>query len=224
MTRFVDEYLPAKVPGYPCISSPRFKTTIQVSSGGNERSNQDWEHPLHLFILPEAVGRDWPVIDALGKHWKIMRGRHRSFPWRDPLDFASCDLAKPDVVPAIAAVDQYIGTADGFTNRFQLVKTYSVGAETYQRPITLPVLNSVVVAIDGVLVPAANYSLSRPGGVILFAVPPLQPPGPPPGIITAGYLFDVAVRFESDDAFEGILRTFAIGGFADITLIEVRPC
>jgi hypothetical protein len=44
------------------------------------------------------------------------------------------------------------------------------------------------------------------------------------GVITAGFLFDVQVRFESDDAFEGILRTYAIGGFADITLIEVRPC
>jgi hypothetical protein len=54
---------------------------------------------------------------------------------------------------------------------------------------------------------------------VTFDTPPLA--GHP---IKAGYLFDVPVRFESDDAFEGILRTYAIGGFADITLIEVRPC
>jgi uncharacterized protein (TIGR02217 family) len=99
------------------------------------------------------------------------------------------------------------------------VKTYSVGPETYQRPIYLPVLSSVKVAADGVLVPSADYTVSRPGGVVTFDVPPLA------GVeVTAGYMFDVEVRFESDDAFEGILRTYAIGGFADITLIELRPC
>jgi hypothetical protein len=74
MARFLDIYLPAKVPGYPCVSSPRFKTTIQVSAGGGENSNQEWEHPLHKFVLPEAAGRNWSVIEAIGKHWKIMRG------------------------------------------------------------------------------------------------------------------------------------------------------
>jgi hypothetical protein len=103
------QYMPAKVPGYPCVSSPRFNTTIQVSFGGNEESNQNWEHPLHRFILPEAAGRDWQVIEALGKHWKIMRGPHRTFPWRDPLDFASCDLRVPDHVPVISATDQVLG-------------------------------------------------------------------------------------------------------------------
>jgi uncharacterized protein (TIGR02217 family) len=43
-------------------------------------------------------------------------------------------------------------------------------------------------------------------------------------VIRAGYLYDVEVRFESDEAFDGIVRTFGLGGFADINLIEVRPC
>lgn len=219
---FLDQYMPSKVPGYPCASSPRTKTTIQVSAGGNERRNQDWVHPLHRFILPEAVGRDWGVVEALTSHWRVMRGPFHSFPWRDPLDFASRGLELPDIVPAIAATDQVIGTVDGFRDSFQLVKNYSVGAESYERPIYLPVVPSVAIAIDGVAVPSADYTVSRPGGLVTFNVPP--PVTGNPGIVTAGFLFDVEVRFESDDAFEGILRTYARGGFADITLIEVRPC
>jgi uncharacterized protein (TIGR02217 family) len=61
--------------------------------------------------------------------------------------------------------------------------------------------------------------VTRPGGEIVFDTPPADDVS-----ITAGFLFDVEVRFESDDAFESILRTYQVGGFADITLIEVRPC
>ena len=217
---FIDEYLPAKVPGYPCISAPRTKTSIRASSGGGESRNREWEHPLHRFTLPEAVGRrQWSVIEALKDHWLVMGGPEQTWPFRDPLDFASRALEAPDLAPAIAATDQAIGIGTGFTDTFQLLKTYSRGGSTYARRIYLPVLASVVIAVDGVTIDPADYSVSRPGGEVTFDTPP--PNGDP---VTAGYLFDCEVRFESDDAFEGILRDFQIGGFADITLIEVRPC
>jgi uncharacterized protein (TIGR02217 family) len=220
---FIDEYMPDEVPGYPCISAPRTNTSIQVSAGGGEHRNQNWEHPLHRFILPEAIARQSDVINDLKKHWLIMRGPFNSFPWPDPLDWATLDHS-PNVLPVVTLTDQQIGTADGFTDRFQLVKTYTVGSETYDRTIHLPVLASVLVAIDGVIVSASDYTVSRPGGEILFDTPPAAPSMGHPQVITAGFLFDVEVRFESDDAFEGILRTYQVGGFADITLIEVRPC
>lgn len=223
MAEFVDVYLPAKVPGLPCLGAPRFKTTIQVDAGGGERSNQEWEHPLHRFVLPEAVARDWEVVQQLKKHWLITRGPHKHFPWRDPLDFASCDLVRPNQVPTVAMSDQLVGTADGFTDRFQLLKTYSIGGETYDRVIHLPVVDSVLVALDGLLVDEAEYTVTRPGGEIVFNAPPTPEVGNP-GIITAGFLFDVEVRFENDEAFEGILRATRAAGFADLTLIEVRPC
>jgi uncharacterized protein (TIGR02217 family) len=224
---FIDEYMPEKVPGYPCISAPRFKTTIQISAGGNERRNQEWEHPLHQFILPEAIARDADVINSLKTHWLIMAGPYNSFPWSDPIDKASIDhvpnLPDATLETLIDMEDQFIGTADGFTDTFQLVKTYSIGGNTYDRTIHLPVVDTVVVAIDGVLVPDTDYTVTRPGGEVVFDVPPPDPT-PDPGIITAGFLFDVEVRFESDDAFEGIVRSYQVGAFADITLIEVRPC
>jgi uncharacterized protein (TIGR02217 family) len=220
---FIDEYMPEEVPGYPCISAPRFKTTIQVNAGGNERRNQEWEHPLHQFILPEAVARDTSVVNRLRSHWFITKGPYHSFPWRDPMDKASVDhipnLPDDDLEDMISETDQYVGTTDGFTDTFQLVKSYSVSGNIYDRKIYLPVVDTVLVAIDGVLVDDSTYTVSRPGGEITFDTPPADD-----GIITAGFLFDVEVRFESDEVFEGIVRTWQAGGFSDLTLIEVRPC
>lgn len=220
---FIDAYMPESIPGYPCISAPRFKTTIQVSSGGNERRNQEWEHPLHTYILPEAVARDHSAIVGLRKHWLITKGPLHTFPWRDPLDKASIDhlpnLPDDELESDISMTDQFIGFGDGFTDSFQLIRTYNVGAEIYNRTVHLPVLDTVVVADNGVLVSDSNYTVSRPGGVITFDTPPLDG-----HTITAGFLFDVEVRFESDDAFEGVLRTWQAAGFADITLVEVRRC
>lgn len=225
MTGFVDAYLPAAVPGYPCVSAPRFSTTIQVSAGGNERRNQNWEHPLYRFSLPEAARRH-EVFEALKHHWLALRGPLNSFPWRDPLDFASVDLTAPNVVPTLSITDQTIGTGDGVTTAFQLVKQYQAGAETYSRPITLPVVASVVCGIDGKELddPALSgfpytASVERETGIVTFSDPP------PDGLeVTAGFLFDVPVRFESDDSLEGMIRSWQVSGFADINLIEVRPC
>lgn len=220
---FIDEYMPEEVPGYGAISAPRFKTTIQVTSGGNERRNQEWEHPLWQFILPEAVARETSVINALRDHWLIMAGPTHSFPWRDPMNKASIDhapnLPDDDLLVLISETDQALGTGDGFTDSFQLVRRYTVGSETYVRNIYHPVLSSVLIADNGTLVPDTDYTVSRTTGIVTFNTPPTNT-----HVLTAGFLFDVEVRFEGDDVFEGIVRTWQAGGFSDLTLIEVRPC
>lgn len=221
---FIDEYMPDAVPGYPCISSPRTKTSIKVTAGGRENRNQEWEHPLMRFNLPEAPGRNFAVINALQHHWRAMRGPLHSFPFTDPLDKASIDLRvanEPDdeVLARISHTDQALGTGDGLQHEFQLVKTYAVGAQTYTRNILLPVVDTVLIGVDGVLLADTEYTVSRQGGVVSFNTPPANG-----DVITAGFLFDVEVRFEDDDVFEGIVRTYQVGGFAALDLVEVRPC
>jgi uncharacterized protein (TIGR02217 family) len=153
----------------------------------------------------------------------IMRGPLQTFPFKDPLDFASAQLTEPNLPPTLSRADQAVGTGDGIKSAFQLIKTYSVGSSSYVRNIYHPVLSSFVVAFDGfdpaTISPSFSSSVDRLTGIITFSDPP-----PSGVVITAGYLFDVEVRFMADDSFDGIVRTFGVSGYADIELMEVRPC
>lgn len=218
MSRFVDQYAPCELPGYPCLSIPTWSTTITKVASGDEQANQRWQHPLHTYVLPQAVRR-YDAFLACQKHWYAMRGPLHSWPFRDPLDFASADLTSPNTVPTITALDQTIGTGDGVTTSFQLVKRYAVGNQTYDRKIYLPILSTVRVAVGGVEITNDSPSpdTNRQTGVVTL------PTAPGVGVaVTAGFLFDVQVRFESDESFSGIVKSWGVAGFADMTLVEVR--
>lgn len=220
--RFIDEYAPPEMPGFPCISSPRWSTAITQVDSGAEQVNQRWQHPLYRFTLPDAV-RDHVVFEAVRDQWLAMRGPAYTWPFRDPLDFASQPLPAANVTPVITANDQDLGITDGAMTQFQLVKEYSRGAQNYSRTIHLPIENTVLVSLNGVdpstFSPPLMWSVTRPGGVIEFDSPP------PPGLtVRAGFLFDVEVRFEGDDAFDGIVRSYQVSGYSDVNLVEVRPC
>lgn len=217
LSRFVDEYAPQTMPGYPCISIPRWSTQITTVASGDEQANQRWAHPLQTFVLPQAV-RKFADYAAVAAHWYAMRGPFHTWPFRDPLDFASVTLAQPNVVPTISGYDQIIATGDGETTEFQLTKTYARGNQSYARPIFLPLDGFVILSIDdGAEFPALTPT--RPGGVVT-----LSDPLPEGSVLKAGFYFDVEVRFESDDTFSGIVRDWQVGGYADITLQEVRRC
>lgn len=207
------------MPGYPCDSTPRFSTTITSVDSGAEQVNRNWQHPLYRFTLPEAA-RTWDIVEAVKDHFMVMGGPAHTWPFRDPLDFASRALDKPNKVPTVTLTDQVIGTGDGATTSFQISKTYERGAYSYARKIELPVLSTVLIAVNGLDVSGSNpWTVTRPGGVVSFTSAPS-----PGASITAGFLFDNIVRFESDDSLATILHNFCVGGFADITLLGVRSC
>jgi len=217
MTRFVDQYPPDCMAGYPCISSPRFSTVIVQTSSGDESIEQKWQHPMYRFSLPDAV-RDHATFEAVRDHWLVMRGPVHSWPFRDPLDFASRALPAPNQAPVVTMLDQQIGVGDGATTRFRITKTYLRGSQSYTRNIHLPIVSSVLVSSNGVAV-TSGFTVEREGGYVVFDVAPLAG-----RVIRCGYLFDVEVRFEDDESFEGAVQSYAVSGFADISLFEVRPC
>lgn len=220
MSRFLDTYSPEEMPGYPCISSPRWSTHIVTVDSGDETANARWADPLHTFTLP-SVPRKHEHYAAVRNHWYAMRGPLHTWPFRDPLDFASVELVAPNREPTITPLDQAIGTGDGVTTDFQLIKTYYSGAQTYERQIFLPIHSTVRVALDAVeeADSPSTWTVTRQGGVVSFVTPPGL------GVaITAGFFFDCNVRFESDDTFGGILKNWEVAGFADIALVEVPLC
>lgn len=223
MSGFIDIYLPSSVPGYPCLSSPRFSTTITSASDGDEGRNRNWKHPLRKFKLPAGEARNWEVIADLMDMALILSGPWKSFAWRDPLDFASIRLATAnektaDILERLSPIDQNFGTGDGLTRVFQLTKLYQRGSFTYSRPILLPILDSLQLADAGAAIDA-GFSVTRQGGVVTFDVAPLAGHA-----LTWGGLFDIPVRFDSDEALDGVIQAFEAGGFAEINLDETRLC
>ena len=72
------------------------------------------------------------------------------------------------------------------------------------------------VAIDGDEVDPAAFELDLTTGVVILAAPPAT------GVsVTAGFEFDVPVRFEAD-RIDVTLESFAAGRMAAVPLIEVR--
>jgi uncharacterized protein (TIGR02217 family) len=222
MSSFVDVYAPTCMRSLekPIVAAPRWDTTIQVTAGGNERRNQNWEHPLWSFSLPEAVRHQSHFEDIL-TFWLALGGPFKSFPWRNPLDLASVDLVRPNTPPTVSHLDQALGTGDGVTRTFQLRKVRSYGGLTYTQDIHLPILSTVLIGDNGSLMGGSpiGYEVSRPGGIVTFDTAPL-----PGHALTSGYLFDTEVRFSDDSAFQGVVRSRRFAGFPDINLEEVRPC
>lgn len=230
MSRFVDLYIDPCVAGYECISSPRWSTDLVMVDSGSESANQRWADVLHKFTLP-SLSREMLLYNAIKNHWMAMRGPFYIWPWRDPLDFASVDLVAPNAAPAIASTDEYLGTGDGYNANFQLYRTYkreNTGSPTtltqsYRRKIELPIVSSVLLKGEALGSPSdplpSVLTISRPGGVVTFASPP-----PAGMLLTAGFLFDVPVRFENDESFDGFVRSLTLAGTADLTLIETRIC
>lgn len=223
MTRFVDVYLASHIPGYPAFAAPRWSTEIAMADSGVEQVNQRWSHPLHRYTIPEGI-RSMDTFNALRDHWLVMRGPMHTWPFRDPFDFASVPLQLPNKIPTVTAEDQTLGTGDGINKVFQLRKVYARGSQQYIRDITLPIVSTIRIwwSASGPN-PAGEiftgFTVNRTTGIVTFDVAPANG-----RLIKWGGLFDVPVRFESDDSFDGIVRAFSVGGFADITLLETRNC
>jgi uncharacterized protein (TIGR02217 family) len=142
--------------------------------------------------------------------FEARNGRLYGFRWKDWGDYKSC---LPSGTPA--PTDQGIGTGDGSTTAFQLLKAYASGAQAWIRSITKPVAGTVSVALDGVT-QASGLSVDTTTGLVTFVIAPTN------GVaITAGFEFDVPVRFDADqlDVTHDIER---LGTITSIPMIEVR--
>ena len=129
-------------------------------------------------------------------------------------DWADFNSTLPSKLPR--STDQVIGTGDGAETNFSLVKSYSSGTQSYERPITKPVSGSVLIAIDGADLDANDWSVDATTGIVNLGTPPAVG-----AVVTAGYEFDVPVRFEAD-RIEASAAGFASGEITSVPVIEVR--
>ncbi|MEZ5688275.1 MAG: DUF2460 domain-containing protein [Caenibius sp.] len=187
--------------------SPEFSTSIAVTASGHERRGSLWADARLRFDVGPGV-RSEEELGTLIAFFRARRGAARGFRLTDPFDFSSSGtIGTPTVL------DQMIGTGDGLSSTFQLVKSYGEDPEPQVRPITRPRAGTVLVSIDGT--PSVDWTL-EPGGKIAFNAAP-----PTGSAIRAGYLFDVPVRF-AEDRLDISGAVFAAGEAPSVPLIEVR--
>ncbi|PTD16975.1 DUF2460 domain-containing protein [Sphingomonas fennica] len=183
---------------------PGFSTAIVTTSAGREQRNADWaDARMRYDVGPGVLSRG--DLEALIAFFRARYGAARGFRFRDPTDDSSRGMTDE---PGFA--DQPIGTGDGIATRFPLAKHYG----DQVRRITRPAAGSVRVGVDGVA-RANGWSLAE-GGVIAFDEAPATG-----AAITAGFRFDVPVRF-AEDRLEAGLAGFAAGEAASVPLIEIR--
>ena len=206
MQAFDDVLFPLAL-GRDATVTPEFATSVTITASGFERRNSLWSDARLRFDVGPGV-RSEAELGTLIAFFRARRGQARGFRLRDPSDYSSCGMTG-----APTPLDQRIGTGDGLTARFALVKHYGEGTEAQRRRVTRPRADSVTVSIDGV--ETDGWSLEDKG-VILFAEAPGEG-----AAISAGFLFDVPVRF-AEDRLDISGAAFAAGEAPSVPLIELR--
>ncbi|SHF32398.1 TIGR02217 family protein [Ruegeria intermedia] len=188
---------------------PERRTQIVELASGDEERNASWANSRRRYDVAYGIRRA-DDLAAVVAFFEARNGRLYGFRFKDWADWKSC---LPSQTPA--ATDQLIGTGDGTTTDFQLVKAYASGTQTWNRAITKPVAGSVTVAIDGVE-QATGWSIDTTTGLVTFNAAPAS------GVsITAGFEFDVPVRFDTD-TLDVTLDLERLGSITSIPLLEIR--
>jgi uncharacterized protein (TIGR02217 family) len=191
---------------------PERRTEIVSFSSGREERNAR----LGAFTPPLRCRLRHQDADGTAERGGVLRGAAGTtagFRSRDRLDQTSNISGE-----AISLRDQGIGIGDGATASFQLMKTYGSSFAPYQRPITKPVDGSVRIAVAGDEISSSAFSCDVTTGLVTFASGHIPAAG---AAITAGFQFDVPVRFDTD-LFEVDLSAFAAGAIPKIPLLEIR--
>jgi uncharacterized protein (TIGR02217 family) len=154
-------------------------------------------------------------LDDIGEliaFFEARQGQMFGFRWKDWADYKSCRASQN-----VRFDDQVIARGDGATVTFQLIKRYWSGDVFYDRPVTKPVKGSVRAGVQGdELLDGVHYEVDETTGLITFAEPPLSQ-----GEVTAGFEFDVPVRFDTDSIRTSV-ASFHAGEVPDVPVVEVR--
>lgn len=187
------------------------RTDVVTTASGREERNARWANSKRSYNAGFGV-KSLDDIQTVVAFFEERRGRLYAFRWKDFTDFKSCGAAA-----TVAATDQVIGTGDGVTAAFQLVKKYGTGTRNYLRQINAPVAGTLRVAVNGTVTTLFTADLQT--GIVTFNAGSIPPNA---AVVTAGFEFDVPVRFDADQISIN-LSHFASGDIPHIPLIEVRP-
>jgi uncharacterized protein (TIGR02217 family) len=207
---FHDVRFPASL-SFGSVGGPERRTEIVELMNGFEERNSPWAHSRRRFDAGLGL-RSLNDVETLIAFFEARGGQLHAFRWKDWSDFKSC-LATQSPTP----LDQHLAWGDGVAKVFPLTKAYTSGPYSYARPIAKPVAGSVQVALAGdPKVEGLEYSLDPVRGLVTFFE------APPAGAeVTAGFEFDVPVRFDTE-RIQISVESFRAGEVPQVPVIEVR--
>lgn len=192
---------------------PERRTDVVVLGSGFEERNSRWLASRRSYDAGYGV-RSLDALHEVIAFFEERRGRFHGFRWRDHADWKS-------VAPGAqtTAFDQAIGVGDGTARTFQLRKTYGALHAPFVRDIVKPVAGSVKIAVNGTIrAQGTHFSVDATSGAVVF----VENEAPATGaVVTAGFEFDVPVRFDTDK-LEINLSGFQSGAIPRIPIVEIR--
>jgi uncharacterized protein (TIGR02217 family) len=193
------------------IGGPERRTDVVTLANGFEERNTPWAHSRRRYDAGVGM-RSLDDVEDLVSFFEARQGQLYGFRWKDWSDFKSGRASAE-----IAYGDQVIGTGDGTTTVFQLSRTYRSGAFSYVRPITKPVQGTVRVGIEqDEMREGIDYEVDTTTGLVSFVLPPQENMA-----VTAGFEFDVPVRFDTD-RIQTSVASFQAGDVPNVPVVEVR--
>ena len=193
------------------LGGPERRTEVVTLANGFEERNTPWAHSRRRYDAGVGM-RSLDDVEAMVAFFEARQGQLYGFRWKDWSDFRSCKASGE-----VTFEDQVIGQGDGVQTGWPLIKTYASGGYDYARPVKKPVLGTVLIGFDGiVLQEGVDWEIDLNTGVVSFGE------APDAGVeITAGYEFDVPVRF-AVDAIQTSVASFQAGDVPSVPVVEVR--
>ncbi|WP_371059376.1 TIGR02217 family protein [Rhodosalinus sp. 5P4] len=193
------------------VGGPERRTDVVTLANGFEERNTPWAQSRRRYDAGVGL-RSLDDIETLVAFFEARRGRLHGFRWKDWADFKSSRPSRP-----VARDDQHLGAGDGATRAWQLVKTYRSGEGAYTRRIEKPVSGTVRVAVQGdALREGVDFEVDASTGLVTLERAPAA------GMeITAGFEFDVPVRFDTDAIQTGV-ASFRAGEMPRVPVVEIR--
>ena len=188
---------------------PERRTQVVELASGDEERNASWANSRRRYDVAYGIRRA-DDLAAVVAFFEARNGRLYGFRTKDWADYKSGLPSQ-----AIAPTDQQIGIGTGSLRIFQLAKRYTSGAQTWTRAIAKPVAGTVRVAL-GAVEQMSAWTVDTTTGTVTFTT------APGAGVaITAGFEFDVPVRFDTD-MLDVTLDIERLGSITSIPLLEIR--
>ena len=143
------------------VGGEEFLTEIVINRAGYEQRNQVWSNPLRKYSVQNGL-REIKNVLATKAFFRAVGGRTNGFRVKDTFDYT------------VATTEGVLGTTGLGTGypTYQLFKNYVSGAVTSQGKVTKPVVGTVAVQRNAVIVTAGNaagnYALDTTTGIVSF--------------------------------------------------------